>query len=1016
MIQPVGHRIRLFVLALALGWLLTGCVASKTVRQPSPAAEPEVPSPPAAAQDSSVSVATTAERESAEVSPPDSVRPAPVTSRTTTQPPEQAAGEDEMAARSAAEVFGIPAADTLVEGAGDTTTLDSSRLALVNRSFTVDSDSTGAESTREESELDTSIVYGGRELLFDVKSRTSIIRGNARIQYKKMTLSAYEILVDWENDLMTAIPRLDTLWTDSTQTEVDTVKIIGMPTFKQGGTTMNGTLMRVNMKTKAGYVEGGTTEYGEGWYKGQRIQKVSDDVFFIQNGTFTSCDLEHPHFHFVGNEMKMIRGDKVVGKPVILEFGDVPVAALPFSVFSIKPGRHSGILVPTYGDNSSQGRSLQNFGYYWAASQYWDLKSIVDYFERRGFRFRSNLIYRKKNAFNGSLSGSYELNRGESTRWNFSPVHNQQFNKYTRLRVKGDFVSNNNFYREQSTNLNQQLTQTIRSNATFSTRWPNRGVSLTVNLNQSRNLVTGEHSETLPNFSMSFGSHQLFPTAESRRSSDKSLIYEPPQERIAPGEERPEDTERWYNRITYTYSNGGQFKRDYRLSTSGDDSVYTNDEEGYVSHRGSINAPQRIFKYITLNPSMSFKEDWMFERYNWYYDSTGAEQYTKEEGFFPRHTFSTSLSTNTKFYGMFPVGHWGIETIRHVVSPSVGMSWRPDFSDREWDYYQRLSGYFYDAEDDTTIYESAIKDRYYRSAAGGTGSGRSLSLNFSLGNLFQMKTLTVDAQGKENERKLDLFRVDMSSNYNFIADSLNFGQLSTRVSSNPLSSRKRLGPLNRLSLDLSLRHSFYALDDESGRQINQFYFDSPQAGPGDLLRLVSLSSSANFGMTIQNPFLHRGAKIVFEEQQPDTVDQEELEIQQLRESFDNKYNDFGESDQPVGTRGAKQGGLDLSGRLAYSLNRSDPTNVRKSLFLSGNVSFKLTRNWTVGYNTGVDLISREVNVGTLNVNRDLHCWKMSFRWSPKGVGSGIFLYIGVKSSMLHDLKWEHKTGRGNLSF
>lgn len=929
----------------------------------------------------------------------------------------QGSSRDEMKARSTAEFFALPVAgDTLREGLGDTTTIDSARLELMNTEYAVDNDSIATAPETEESELDTTIYYGGRELLFDVKTRSSIIRGNARVQYKSMTLAAYEILVDWEDDLMTAVPKFDTLWVDSAQTLIDTVKIIGMPTFKQGSTTMNGMLMRVNMKNKAGYVEGGSTKYGDGWYKGQRIQKVSDDVFFVQDGSFTSCDLEHPHFHFYGAQMKMIRGDKVVGKPVVLEFGDVPVAALPFSVFSIRPGRHSGILIPTYGDDSQNGRSLQNFGYYWAASPYWDVKTILDYREERGFRLRSNLIYKKKNSFNGSISGSYELARGEYTAWSFSPTHNQQFNKYTSLRINGDFVSNNNFYKEQSTNYDQQLKQRIQSNATYRTRI-GQGTSLTINLNQTKNLVSGNSTEVLPNFSMNFGSHQLFPTEESRRSSDKNLIYTPPQERIAPGEERPEDPDRWYNRITYTYNNRGKYTRDTRHIVTNDyDSPMTTEEEGFISHNFSVQAPQKVLKYITLSPSMRYTEDWLFEQYNWRYDSTGTAVYTKDEGFFQRREFSTGISSNTKFYGMFPVGHWGIEMLRHVVSPSVSLNWRPDFSDREWGYYDRISGYFYDAENDTTIYKSDIRDKYYQSAAGGTGSGRSLATSFSLGNLFQMKTLTVDAEGKEKEQKLDLFKVDLSSSYNFIADSLNFSNLSTRISSSPLSSGKKLGPLNRLSLDLTMRHSFYEWDRELGKEVSRFYAGSESAGNGALLRLTQLRSTASFSMTLQNPLSKRKAKIVFDQDEPDTADVEDFEVQQLREQFESKFNDFGDTQSPVASRGAKKGGLDLSGSLAYTLNRRDPDNVTKSLFLNGNLSFKLTPNWSFRYNTGVDLITREVNVGTLSVERDLHCWTMRFTWRPTGIGDGIFLYIGVKASMLKDLNYKHKTGSGGPSF
>lgn len=87
-------------------------------------------------------------------------------------------------------------------------------------------------------------------------------------------------------------------------------------------------------------------------------------------------------------------------------------------------------------------------------------------------------------------------------------------------------------------------------------------------------------------------------------------------------------------------------------------------------------------------------------------------------------------------------------------------------------------------------------------------------------------------------------------------------------------------------------------------------------------------------MTLQNPLSKRKAKIVFDQDEPDTADVEDFEVQQLREQFESKFNDFGDTQSPVASRGAKKGGLDLSGSLAYTLNRKILTMSPSHSFLT----------------------------------------------------------------------------------
>jgi len=901
---------------------------------------------------------------------------------------------------------------------------DSARRAGLARlqPISIDSvrgDSLQADTTKakekEESDLDTSIVYGGDEIRFDVAKRSSVMLGRAKIVYKDMTLTAHKIVVDWENNLMTATPELDTLYTDSTNSVIDSVVIKGMPTFVQGGQTMTGMLMRVNMKNREGYVEEGRTEYGDGFYVGKDIQKVSDEVLYVHDGAFTTCDLPNPHYKFTGSEMKMIYKDKVVGKPVVMRFGDVPVFALPFGVFSVKPGRHSGVLVPTYGDDSRRGRHLRNLGYYWAASEYWDLQSTLDFYEKAGVLLRSSLAYKKRYMMDGGVSGSYSdqsVSGNRSTSWDLRVRHNQDIDQYTKLRVDGNFISGENHSQEYYDNPAQRLKQDIRSNATLTKSWPSSGASMSLNLSHQQNLVTKQNSQTLPRFTFRLGTKNLFPSEQKKKSADKNLLYAPPEARQKPGSVKKEKVEeKWYNQITWSYSN--EFKNLRKESRDGSPTDLSLPlKETYqtgLTHNLSTNAPQRLFKYFNLTPSIRFTEDWFNERRSWYVDDNGQAKSVQERGFFARHTFSSSMNLNTKLYGFFPINHWSVEAVRHVMTPSMSFTYRPDFSDPEWGYYQTFQRSFQDSTGTETV--SYKRDRYDGGVLGGTARGKSLSLGMSLGNLFQMKRIKVNEKGDEEEIKNELFTYNLSTSYNFAADSLRFSRMSSSFRADPINGKNAIGPLERVNIQFSTTHSFYQYDPEAKREVNKFYWDQPGHGL-NVIRMTRFETSSTFSMSGSNPFVRQ-------RQAPPTAPVDTVATDTTGEDLGDIRNDLEQRfKDPANQVQKMKGGKPwrLQGGIRYQLSMNNPMDPQETIRVNGNLTVQLTKNWQFQYSTTLDLQNRRVVSGDVIIRRDLHCWEGSFRWSPQGIGQGFYLRIGIKAPQLRDIKLEQQRGRGALNF
>jgi hypothetical protein len=73
-----------------------------------------------------------------------------------------------------------------------------------------------------------------------------------------------------------------------------------------------------------------------------------------------------------------------------------------------------------------------------------------------------------------------------------------------------------------------------------------------------------------------------------------------------------------------------------------------------------------------------------------------------------------------------------------------------------------------------------------------------------------------------------------------------------------------------------------------------------------------------------------------------------------------------------------------------------------------SVNTDLTPKWKVGVSTGYDFVQKGVTFTQIRLNRDLLSWNMSFNWSPFGQSYWGF-FIGIKASVLKDIKWDKRT-------
>jgi lipopolysaccharide assembly outer membrane protein LptD (OstA) len=807
--------------------------------------------------------------------------------------------------------------------------------------------------------VDTVVTYLAKDsIVYSLNTRFMNLYGKSELKYRTIGLKAERVDVNWDSATLSAVGIPDT----SSKTKA---KFIGNPVLVDGGETYNGSRIGYNFRTQKGKITLGETEIEKGYYHGEAIKKVEKDVLYVAGGRYTTCDAPEPHYYFYSPKMKVTLRDHIVAEPVYFYIADVPVFALPFGVFPNQSGRRSGIIAPAYGSDARRGHYLSHFGYYWAMNDYMDLSSTFDWFTRGGWLNRSLFRYALRYDFTGAVSVNFtslftgeagDPNRTEQRDYNIQISHNQQIDPTTRLDVNFTFASGS-FFRNTSSNLDQILQQNIVSNATISKSWDEGSRSLTVNIYRDQNLSSKDVDERLPSFSFNQG--QFFPFRRSSRSHSQSAE--------ASGEYS------WYETIGVSYSAEGQLNRSVQYQTvksvtnpSVDSTTLENRvERAGINHHLSINVSPKM-GHFTIAPFISYNEQWYNRSIR--RDSLGAYDVN---GFQAVRSFQTGVSASTRFFGIVQPQIFGITSVRHTVTPSLTLSYQPDFADPWFGYY----GSYVDSTGQKIRY-----NKFENSIYSGAPAGQQANLGFSVGNNFEMKVLSNDTI--QQERKIQLMNVGANLSYNFAADSLRLSPLS-------LSYRTDIGSL--LSLSAGTTHDFYVFDPVAGRRINKFVWTKGQYFPD----LTSVSFSASTTLS--------GEK----KQQSATTNVPQGVLQE-QERASGQVGAAAAQRTYSGLFGEEPLDFDIPWNLTlsytFSQNQSNPQQKSRSSSVNATLSFNLTEKWKFSTGGSYDFVRNEFAAPSVNIYRDLHCWEMNFTWFPIGAYRGYRLELRIKAPQLQDLK------------
>lgn len=801
----------------------------------------------------------------------------------------------------------------------------------------------------------------------DQKKKQITLYDEAVFKYLDYELKAGIIVYDYDKEELYAGRIVDSLG-----------NLVQQPYFKQGSQVVEPDSIRFNMKSKKAIIWNTRTQYTEFNIKAEKLKRVNDSVYYMKNIRFTTSeDVDNPEYYFQTNKGKFVPGQKIVTGVTNMVIADVPTPiGLPFAFFPMTTKSVSGFIFPSFGDTNQRGYYIQNGGYYFAFGDKMDMTVLGDYYTNGSYGFNVQSRYSERYKYNGNLNlrfenliqseigfPDYAKSRIYNIQW--SHMQDQKANPTSRFSASVNLGSSNYFRNSMNqqnigANMNNTLSSSVSYAKTFETV---PQVNFTISANHSQNTNTRQINMSLPNLQASVD--RIFPFAP-KSGSKKGLIQNLNLQYNVRGKNRIQTTDSLF------------FKSEmFKAMNSG------------LQHSIPLSTNFKLLRYFSVTMSGNFTENWVLNTIRRSFNEN--ENRVKDErvnGFDSYRQYNFSSNIGTTLYGTYNFKKGSkIEAIRHVIRPSVSYSYTPSFDQ----YYDT---YAIDANG-TTMEEYT---RFQGGLWGAPNQNMSNLMSLSVGNNIEAKVRDDENPTGESKKVMLLNSFNFGTSYNMTSDSLKLAPV--RVSGNTMLLK------NKLNLNFGTSLDPYAINNE-GQRIDKLNIRNG----GSLFRMTSANLTLNYSLSSEDPLFGGKDKSNTDDQnvmnggRADDLFGKSVDLADRRKSmFDDKEDDedrptsFYISDIPWD--------LTLAYSMTYNNANRDPRISNNSLMVSGNVT--LTPNWRFGFSSGYDFVNKGVTYTQLRFERDLKSWRMDFSWIPNGYYKQWTFFIGIKSSVLQDIKYEKR--------
>ena len=753
----------------------------------------------------------------------------------------------------------------------------------------------------------------------------------------------------------------------------------GQPEMTQGSQTFNMEEVRYNFNTRKARITNMITKEDDGILHGKNIKMMPDKSINITKGKYTVCDLEHPHYYLKLSSAKVVTkpSQKTVFGPahLVVEDVDLPIG-IPFGFIPKRPDRATGLLMPSFGEENARGFYLRDAGMYFVLGDYFDMSLTGDYYTLGSWAANLNSRYMVKYKFTGNLAVNYSVDQtGEKgstdffqsknfgVRWSHS--QDSKAHPGTSFSASVNFSSPSNS-RYNSHSVSEALQNQISSSISYSKNW-NGKFNLSVNALHSQNSRDSSYTFTLPNITFSVSTFYPFKI--------KNRVGK----------------ERFYEKFALGYNTSIQNKINFKASEFGEPGFIDKFQNG-VAHNFSIKLPDfTLFKYLNVAPNVSYGMNWFFRKSEAYFDpetnSVKTEMGKQFGTFGATHNYSGSLSMSTRIYGMYNFGKYHkIQALRHVISPSVSMSFSPEKGKafNGWRTFNYVDTLGVQKSYDYNIYQGQINSA--------PGKGKSATMSISLGNNLEAKVRDMkDTTGTGSKKVKILDQFNFSTGYNFLADSLKMNNVGLSMSTSIF---------GKLGINGNMNFDPYAIN-ERGQRVNKYNL----LETGVPLRLTNVSTSVSYSLSGKGTVKGNDGSKSSGGDGGGSGNPADYYRRIYYHPLTGEYIPGGwlyYTNPNVPWSLNFNYSFSMSRSYSYANNQlSKKDNYTQTLGVQGNI--QLTPKMSVQAQSGWDFTAMKMTTTQFSFRYDLHCFNISVSWVPSGMYQSYSFLISANAAALADL-------------
>jgi LPS-assembly protein len=806
--------------------------------------------------------------------------------------------------------------------------------------------------------LDSPINYSASDsVVFVIPEKKIIFYSKGEIKQKDADLTGDSIMIDQGSNLVTAVSKRDSAG-----------RIVSRPKMIQAGTTTESDVIKYNTKTQKGITQHSITQQGEIYIQGQKIKKINQSDFYAYRGQFTTCNLDTPHFAFVTKKMKLVNKKLAVSGPIHPEFEGVPIPIyIPFGIFPISQGRHSGFLPPTLATGEQYGLGLQGIGYYKVLNDNFDVTARADIYSYGGYAMYFEPSYRVRYKYNGGLRLTIQRTRILSTDAHEDYTDTKTFNLSWRHTVDSKARPGTNFsanVNAGSTKFNRYVLNNplanynnqLNSSIAYSKTWD--GYNLTVSANHSQNNNTGLVSLNLP--TVGFTANTIYPLQRKDYSG----------------------TPKWYEKLGIGLNSNFSNQINFYDSLFSFKRLLDTLQWG-AQHTIPIQLSLPALGPVQISPGVSYGERWFSRTINRTWDSVNNKVDSAfGKGFYQSRDVSFSLSLSTALFGKFD--KFGKNSkfiaIRHVVRPTASISYRPNLAGKNYQLVQ--------ISPDTGAVRIKRMQRFSKFDGGIYGDysdGTFGGIGFGIDNNIEAKIRSKKDTGAAAIKKVKLLDgFGFTGSYNFLADSFRLSPVTFYV---------RSTLFDKINITAGTTLDPYKVDSLGFRTKN-YAWSSGKFSPGRITN-GNIAISTSFKSKAKDDKKAKALADAQNGQTPLTMDEQMSQMEYIRQN-PAEFADFN---------------VPWSVNISYSLSflkrfKRDysgfETVINSNASINGD--FNLTPKWKTGVNTYYDFKTAKIQTLTMFISREMHCWQLSINVTPVGLYRSFNITINPKSGILRDLK------------